>query len=98
MYLLIYVDDMLIAGKDMSEINKIKTQLSGEFEMKDLGATKKILGMEIHRDKEAEKLYLSQKNYFERVLEHFGMQDAKPVSTPLTSHFKLSAKLSPQTE
>ena len=98
MYLLIYVDDMLIAGKDMSEINKIKAQLSGEFKMKDLGAAKKILGMEICRDREAGKLYLSQKNYFERVLECFGMQDAKPVSTPLASHFKLLVELSPQTE
>lgn len=70
-YLLIYVDDMLIVGKDMSEINKIKAQLSGEFEMKDLGAANKILVIEIRKDREAGKLYLSQKNYFERVLEHF---------------------------
>ena len=56
MYLPIYVDDMLIAGKDISEIKKIKAQLSGEFEMKDLGAAKKILGMEIRRDREIEKL------------------------------------------
>lgn len=94
-YLLIYIDDMLIVGRDMSKINKIKAQLSGEFEMKDLGAANKILGMEIHRDREAEKLYLSQKNYFERVLEHFGLQEAKPVSTPLASHFKLSTELLP---
>ena len=42
-YFLLYVDDMLIAAKSMVEINKVKTQLSGEFEMKDLGAAKKIL-------------------------------------------------------
>ena len=57
-YLLLYVDDMLIAAKDMSEISKLKAQLSVEFEMKDLGAAKKILGMEIHRDKIVGKLYL----------------------------------------
>ena len=49
-YLLLYIDDMLIACKNMSEINMLKTQLQEEFEMKDLGAMKKILGMEIHRD------------------------------------------------
>ena len=49
-YLLLYVDDMLIAPKNLVEVNKLKTLLSGEFEMKDLGAAKKILGMEIHRD------------------------------------------------
>ena len=32
------------------------------------------------------------------MLEHFGMQTSKPVSTPLTTHFKLSSALSPQTK
>ena len=50
-YLLIYVDDMLIAVKDKSEIAKFKAQLNKEFEMKNLGAPKKILGVEIIRDK-----------------------------------------------
>jgi hypothetical protein len=90
-YLLLNVDDMLIAAKNLVE----KTQLSGEFEMKDLGATKKILGMEIHRDREAGKLFLSQKIYIEKVLEHFSMQRSKPVSTPLAAHFKLLADLLP---
>lgn len=73
MYLLIYVDNMLIVVKDMSEINRLKVQFSGEFEMKDLGATKKILGMEIHKHRKAGKLYLCQKNCFEKVLECFGI-------------------------
>lgn len=59
-YLLLYVDDMLIAARSMDDINKLKSQLSKEFEMKDLGAAKKILGMEIHRDRKKGKLYLSQ--------------------------------------
>ncbi|PPR84446.1 hypothetical protein GOBAR_AA36262 [Gossypium barbadense] len=97
-YLLLYVDDMLIASKNMSEINKLKSQLSGEFEMKDLGAAKKILGMDIHRDRKAGKLRVSQKNYIEKVLQRFGMDKAKTVSTPLAPHFKLSAELSPQSD
>ena len=40
-YLLLYVDDMLIAAKDKSEIAKLKAQLNKKFEMKDLGAAKK---------------------------------------------------------
>ncbi|RVW80790.1 Retrovirus-related Pol polyprotein from transposon TNT 1-94 [Vitis vinifera] len=35
----------------MFKVNKLKSLLSKEFDMKDLGATKKILGMEIHRDR-----------------------------------------------
>eukprot|EP00253_Pinus_taeda_P032818 PITA_32818 len=42
---------MLIASKSMEEINRLKAQLSRTFDMKDLGATKHILGMEIHRDR-----------------------------------------------
>ena len=46
-YLLLYVDDMLIASKNKVEVEKLKTQMSIEFEMKDMREAKKILGMEI---------------------------------------------------
>ncbi|KAG8481139.1 hypothetical protein CXB51_025904 [Gossypium anomalum] len=95
-YLLLYVDDMLIAAKDKGEIRKVKAQLSEEFEMKDLGPAKKILGMEILRDRKTSKLYLSQKGYIEKLLCRFNMRSAKPVSTPLAAHFRLSSALSPQ--
>jgi hypothetical protein len=42
---------MLVASSDMDEINKLKKQLSSEFDMKDLGAAKQILVMRIHKDK-----------------------------------------------
>ena len=45
MHLLLYVDDMLIASKDQNEINKLKMLLKSEFEIKDLGEARKILGM-----------------------------------------------------
>ena len=64
--------------------------------MKGHGVVKKILSMEINRYREANKLYLSQKKYIEKVLEHFGMQGSKLVSTSLVAHFKLSSALSPQ--
>ncbi|GJV93371.1 retrotransposon protein, putative, ty1-copia subclass [Tanacetum coccineum] len=61
-YLLLYVDDMLIAAKDKTEVANLKAQLSKEFEMTDLGPAKKILGMEIIRERQHGKLYLSQKS------------------------------------
>lgn len=64
--------------------------------MKDLGAAKKILGMEIHRDRQAGNLFLSQKNDIKQILDRFGMGDCKPVSTPLAAHFKLSSASYPQ--
>jgi len=45
--------------------------------MKDLGPAKKILGMEINRDCQAGILFLSQKKYVLKMLDKFGMQDAK---------------------
>ena len=49
-FLLLYVDDMLIACKSRKIVQELKAALSQKFEMKDLGTTKKILGIEIFRD------------------------------------------------
>jgi hypothetical protein len=63
--------------------------------MKELGATKKILDMEITRDRKSGLLFLSQHDYIQKVLRHFNMHDSKPVSTPIAPHFKLSSSQSP---
>jgi hypothetical protein len=90
-YLLLYVDDILIALKSKNDIANLKAQLSSKFEMKDLGAAKKILGMKITRDRKSSLLFLSQHGYIQKVLHHFNMHDSKPVSTPIALHFKLSS-------
>ncbi|TXG53180.1 hypothetical protein EZV62_022349 [Acer yangbiense] len=69
-----------------------------EFDMKDLGVAKKIIGMETKKDRKTGKLWLSQKMYIHKVLEKFSMLDAKAVFTPLASHFVLSAKKCPSTD
>ena len=96
--LLLYVDDMLIAGSSIEEINNLKKQLSKQFAMKDLGVAKKILGMRIIRNKANGTLKLSQSEYVKKVLSKFNMNEAKPVSTPLGSHFKLNKEQSSKTE
>jgi hypothetical protein len=96
--LLLYVDDMLIAGSSMHEIKVLKQKLSKEFEMKDLGPANQILGMRISRNREKRTLNLSQEKYIQKVLERFRVEDAKTRSTPLESHFKLSKKQSPKTD
>ncbi|RVW39505.1 Retrovirus-related Pol polyprotein from transposon TNT 1-94 [Vitis vinifera] len=63
-----------------------------------LGAAKQIIGMRIIRDKANGTLKLSQSEYVKKVLSRFNMNEAKPVSTPLGSHFKLSKEQSPKTE
>ena len=96
--LLLYVDDMLIVGQDRNKIAALKKDLGESFAMKDLGQARQILGMKITRDRPKKLLRLSQERYVERVLERFNMHKAKPVSTPLGGHFKLSSKQSPTSE
>ena len=96
--LVLYVDDMLVASKSMFEINRLKAQLARTFDMKDLGAANQILGMQIHKDRKNDKLWLSQIKYVEKILQRFGMNKVKPVNIPLASHFKLSSGLSPKND
>ncbi|PKI76846.1 hypothetical protein CRG98_002832 [Punica granatum] len=93
--LLLYVDDMLLVGHDMSTIAELKKELSKSFAMKDLGLVNQILGMYISRDRSSEKFWLSQEKYIGKILDRFNMGNAKPVSSPLASHFKLSSKQCP---
>ena len=87
---LFYVDDMLVAGYNMQDINVLMNKLYNSFAMKDLGTAKKILGIRITRDRKNHKLTLSQGEYIEKVLDRFRMENAKPVSTNLASYFKLT--------
>ncbi|KAH9723409.1 Integrase catalytic domain-containing protein [Citrus sinensis] len=97
-YLLLYVADILIAGKNLSDIKKLKNLLKGKFEMKDLGSAKRILGIDIVRDRTAGTLFLSQSRYISKVLERFQMMDSKPVLTPLGAQFKLSEEMFPTSD
>ena len=93
--LLLYVDDMLVAGPNKDRVQELKAQLAREFDMKDLGPANKILGMQIHRDRKDRKIWLSQKNYLKKILRRFNMQDCKPISTPLPVNYKLSSVMCP---
>lgn len=95
-YLLLYVDDMLIASKQPRTVQRLKEQLSQEFEMKDLGPARRILGMDIYRDRIRGVLKLSQGDYLTKVLKTFGMSDCRAVSTPLGSQFKLQSLTKPE--
>ena len=98
-YLLLYVHDMLIASKKQAEIDKLKIQLNQEFKMKGLGEAKKILWIEIFRDRAKGKLCLTQKQYLKKILQCFGMHgNSKSVDTPLAPHLKLNKDMSPKDE
>jgi hypothetical protein len=88
---------MLILAKNQSDVDKLKAQLSDEFQMKNLGNADKIFGIDIKRDNKIGKLRLDQTKYTERVLARFNMTNAKPMSVPLATYFKLSNAQCPTT-
>jgi hypothetical protein len=67
-YVVLYVDNMLLVGKNMEVIKEVKSQLSSKFDMKDLGDVNFILGMEIKRDHAKRKLWLNKRKYVETIL------------------------------
>ena len=89
-YLVLYVDDMLLIGNNREIIQDVKTQLSSKFDMKDLGASNFILGMEIKRDRKRRKLWLNQRKYVKTLLQRFNMQECNPIKVPIHVGVKLS--------
>ena len=81
----IWVDDLIMLGRDLDSINKAKMELQNEFEMKDLGELKYFLGMQVTRDRKSRRMHLSQEGYINETLNRFGMQNSKPASTPIAT-------------
>ena len=97
-YLLLYVDDMLLAGACKNGVEKVKEDLRAVFEMKDLGPARRILGMSIIRDRKGKRIWLTQADYLSRILKKFALDNLKKVSVPMGQRYKLSADQTPKTE
>jgi hypothetical protein len=81
---ILYVDDLIIAGSSRAVVDAFKRDISSRFEMQDLGALKYVLGMEVKRDRANKTLEINQTAYVDRVLARFGMSNCSPVATPAT--------------
>uniref|UniRef100_A0A2N9GYL9 Reverse transcriptase Ty1/copia-type domain-containing protein n=1 Tax=Fagus sylvatica TaxID=28930 RepID=A0A2N9GYL9_FAGSY len=88
-FLVLYVDDILLASNDLGLLRETKRFLFDNFEMKDLGEASFVLGIEIHRDKSLGILGLFQKSYISRVLERFNMSTCLASDTPVVKGDKL---------
>ncbi|KAL0436991.1 UNVERIFIED_CONTAM: Retrovirus-related Pol polyprotein from transposon RE1 [Sesamum radiatum] len=86
--LLVYVDDVLVAGPSQEEITNIKRYLDGLFTIKDLGAAKYFLGLEIARSDKG--LTLTQTKYIKDIIADTGLSNAKAATTPLPPGIKFS--------
>ena len=65
-FLVLYVDDILLASSDVNLLLETKKFLSSKFDIKDLDEASFVLGIEIHRDREKRVLGLSQKAYLKK--------------------------------
>ncbi|KXZ45879.1 hypothetical protein GPECTOR_49g463 [Gonium pectorale] len=92
-FLLVYVDDLLIAAMKLETVAQIKSRLMSKFEIRDLGEARFFLGYEIERDRAARTLKLSQKRYAETVLAKFGMEQAHAKSVPMIPGTVLEARV-----
>lgn len=83
----LYVDDLILTGSDMNEIEAFKSQMMSEFEMSDLGKLTYFLGMEF--TEVAEGLVMHQKKYASDILKRFNMMSCNPSSSPAETNVKL---------
>lgn len=89
---------MLVASSDQKQVDQLKVELQNEFNMKSLGKAKRILGVDIYRNKQKSELFLYQTDYVRKVLRKFNMNLAKTLSIPLPTDCKLSKTMCPKTQ
>ena len=87
--LYLHVDDSAIAGHREQDIDTFAARLDAQFPCTKHGNLRHFLGMEIERDQSRRTVWITQSAYTERVLRTFGMQDANPLSTPLSPSTRL---------
>ena len=82
-FLVLYVDDILLATNDKGLLHEVKQFLSKNFDMKDMGEASYVIGIKIHRDWFQGILGLSQETYINKVLERFQMKNCSPSVSPI---------------
>ena len=96
-FLVLYMDDILLIRNDVFMLTSVKIWLLKEFSMKDLGEASFILGIKVYRDRPNRMLGLSQKMYIEEVLKKFSMENSKRRLVPFKHGIHLSKKMCPST-
>ncbi len=81
---LVYVDDLLITGRNSSAISLVKSGLQSSFNLKDMGSVKFFLGVRISRDRPNQTITLYQDTYIQKVLERFSLSECRPTKTPIS--------------
>jgi hypothetical protein len=94
-FLVLYVDDILLIGNDVPMMEVVKSSLRKSFSMKDLEEATYILGIKIYRDRSKRLIGLSQDAYIDKILNWSNMQDSKKSFLPMSHGITLSKKHCP---
>lgn len=86
----VYVDDLLLGSRGYDALEWLKDELTKEFQIKDLGEARMIIGWEITRDLEAGTLKIDQKGYIRDLLEAEGMTSCHPTVLPIKAESFIS--------
>jgi histone deacetylase 1/2 len=89
MFLLVYVDDIIVVSSSPTAPDVLIREMSSAFAVKDLGSLHYFLGIEVHH--QSSGLILSQKKYAMDLLQRAGMLKCTPASTPMIVVDRLSA-------
>ena len=95
MILAVDVDGITIARNLPRAIHRFKSDLSSEYGIKDMGSLQWLLGIGIERDREMRIISFSQTAYIQKMIEHFGMEEAKLLSVPMNPGHNLTKSQSP---
>ena len=95
MILILYVDDLLLLGEDLSKIKDINHQLGKLYQMKDLGPASSYLGIQITRDQNTWAIWIDQQVYIENALKRFKLSNANNTNTPLPAGIHLEKSEEP---
>ena len=87
--LAMYVDDIVIAGKSEEEIAEVKSALAKQFQVKDMGKLHYFLGVNVKQNSKTGETWIGQPVYTQIILQRFGMENAKHMSTPVDPSTKL---------
>jgi transposase InsO family protein len=95
-YLLTYVDDLLIVCKEGETIEQVKSKLTCIFSIHDLGEIKSFLGCEITKDETTGSLKMTNVLKIERLVEEYGLPaQGRDVDTPMAHGFVTSQNPEP---
>ena len=88
-YLLVYVDDILVAAKIAADIKHVEDKLTKVFKVRDLGEAKYFRGMSLDRDRQAKTLKMTQERLGTELVRRYGIKESKTKSVPMNTSIKL---------